>query len=135
MRETKEASILIVDDQENQRLVLEAALVDLGCNLVTARSGHEALEHLLSTDFAVILMDVQMPTLNGFETARRIRQRERSRETPIIFLSGGCRSEADILEGYAAGAVDYILKPFDLEALRSNVQVFVDLWKKPRHGG
>jgi PAS domain S-box-containing protein len=124
------ASILMVDDHSSNLLALEAILEPLGQDLVKATSGEEALKHLLQRDFAVILMDVQMPGLDGFQTAALIKQRERTRTIPIIFLTALSRDAAHIFKGYAHGAVDYLLKPFDPEILRSKVGVFVDLFLK-----
>ncbi|MCE9670771.1 PAS domain S-box protein [Myxococcus stipitatus] len=124
------ASILMVDDHPSNLLALEAILEPLGQELVKATSGEEALKFLLQRDFAVILMDVQMPGLDGFQTASIIKQRERTRTIPIIFLTALSRDAAHIFKGYAHGAVDYLLKPFDPEILRSKVSVFVDLFLK-----
>ncbi|MFY1831822.1 PAS domain S-box protein [Myxococcus fulvus] len=124
------ASILMVDDHPSNLLALEAILEPLGQELVKATSGEEALKFLLQRDFAVILMDVQMPGLDGFQTATLIKQRERTRTIPIIFLTALSRDAAHIFKGYAHGAVDYLLKPFDPEILRSKVSVFVDLFLK-----
>ena len=123
-------NILLVDDQPNNLLALESILSDSGENLVTAASGTQALRHMLEMEFAVILLDVQMPDLDGFETAALIRQRDRSRDTPIIFLTALSRSETNVFRGYELGAVDYIFKPFHPEILRSKVNVFVDLFRK-----
>ncbi|HKR66657.1 MAG TPA: ATP-binding protein [Thermoanaerobaculia bacterium] len=123
-------NILLVDDQPNNLLALESILGDIGENLVSASSGTEALRQLLTHDFAVVLLDVQMPDLDGFETASLIRQRDRSRDTPIIFLTALSRSESNVFRGYELGAVDYIFKPFHPEILRSKVNVFVELFKK-----
>jgi len=120
-------NILLVDDQPANLVALEAMLQRLGQNVVTAASGREALKHLLAEDFAVILLDVKMPEMDGFETAALIRERERSRLTPIIFLTAADRSETLALRGYAVGAVDYLIKPVVPEFVRSKVQVFVDL--------
>jgi signal transduction histidine kinase len=118
-------NILLVDDEPGGLVALEAILEPLGQNLIKARSGHEALRHLLSRDFALILLDVRMPDLDGFETASLIRERERNRNTPIIFLTAG--DESEVLRGYAVGAVDYVFKPVRTEVLRSKVSVFVEL--------
>lgn len=126
----QKANILIVDDYPENLLALEAILEDLGQNLLKASSGEEALRYLLKTDVAVILLDVKMPSLDGFETAELIRQREKSRFTPIIFLTGVERSEENMRRGYELGAVDYLLKPFMPEVLRWKVAVFVDLYLK-----
>ena len=123
-------NILLVDDQPNNLLALESILAEMGENLVNADSGRAALKHLLQMDFAVILLDVQMPDLDGFETASLIRQRDRSRDTPIIFLTALSRSETNVFRGYELGAVDYIFKPFHPEILRSKVSVFVELFRK-----
>nr|WP_224245016.1 response regulator EpsF [Hyalangium gracile] len=118
----------MVDDHPSNLLALEAILEPLGQRLVRASSGQEALRHLLREDFAVILLDVQMPDLDGFETARLIRQRQRSRYTPIIFLTAHSREEADLVHGYEHGAVDYVVKPFNPDVLRWKVEVFVALY-------
>jgi two-component system, sensor histidine kinase and response regulator len=123
-------SILLVDDQPENLLALEAVLEDLGENLVKASSGREALRCLLNQDFAVILLDVQMPDLDGFETAALIRERQRSSYTPIIFLTAAHRNETHVSHGYSLGGVDYILKPIEPEILRSKVAVFVELARK-----
>ncbi len=123
-------NILIVDDHPENLMALEAVLGDLGENLVQANSGQEALRCLLNQDFAVILLDVQMPDMDGFETATLIRSRERSRQTPIIFLTAFSTSEQLMFKGYSLGAVDYLHKPIDPAILTSKVMVFVDLFKK-----
>ena len=124
--------ILLVDDQPENLFSAEAVLESLGEEIVKAESGREALRRLLDDDFAVILLDVMMPDMDGFETASLIRQRERSRLTPIIFLTALGRSEEHMLRGYGIGAVDYITKPFVPEILRSKVSVFVELNRKTR---
>ncbi len=123
-------NLLLVDDQPNNLLALESILAEMGQNLVKAHSGRAALRHLLEMDFAVILLDVQMPEMDGFETAQLIRQRDRSQDTPIIFLTALSRSETNVFRGYELGAVDYIFKPFHPEILRSKVNVFVELFRK-----
>jgi PAS domain S-box-containing protein len=123
-------NILLVDDQPNNLLALESILAEMGENLVTAQSGAQALRELLHADFAVVLLDVQMPDLDGFETANLIRQRDRSHDTPIIFLTALSRSESNVFRGYELGAVDYIFKPFHPDILRSKVNVFVELFRK-----
>jgi signal transduction histidine kinase/DNA-binding response OmpR family regulator len=123
-------NILLVDDRQENLLVLRATLSSLGQNLVEAKSGAEALKFLLEQDFAVILLDVMMPGMDGFETAKIIREREKSRHTPIIFVTAMLRDDADAFKGYSVGAVDYIMKPFQPEIVRSKVSVFVDLFKK-----
>jgi PAS domain S-box-containing protein len=124
------ASILIVDDHPANLLALEGILEPLGQRIVKAGSGEEALKRLLDNEFAVILMDVQMPGLDGTQTARIIKEREKTRHVPIIFLTAISRDQANIFRGYSAGAVDYLLKPFDPDILRTKVQVFIDLWER-----
>ncbi|MBI3721079.1 MAG: response regulator, partial [Fimbriimonas ginsengisoli] len=128
----EQVKILLVDDQPENLLSAEAVLEPLGQQIVKAESGREALRHLLNHDFALILLDIMMPGMDGFETAALIRQRERSRLTPIIFLTALGRSEEHIRLGYTLGAVDYMLKPFIPEILRSKVAVFVELNRKTR---
>src|SRR5580658_4265472 len=122
--------ILLVDDQPANLLALEAVLESLGQNLVKAHSGEEALRHLIQKDFAVILLDVLMPGMNGFETAALIRQRDRSRHMPIIFLTAGGKTETEMFQGYAVGAIDYLLKTIRPAILRSKVLVLADLFRK-----
>ncbi|WP_119462460.1 response regulator [Rhodospirillaceae bacterium SYSU D60014] len=124
------AKILIVDDDERNLFALERVLEELGEEIVAVRSGEEALRRLLREDFAVILLDVLMPGLDGYETASMIRQRERSRHIPIIFLTAINKDEVHMFRGYSAGAVDYVFKPVEPFILRSKVAVFVDLFKK-----
>src|SRR6185295_13475516 len=128
--EHEKVSILLVDDHPENLLALEALLTDLGQNLVRAASGMEALRLLLHQEFALILLDVDMPIINGFETAELIRQRERNRHTPIIFLTAINKAEQHVFKGYSLGAVDYLTKPFVAEVLRSKVVAFVELHKK-----
>jgi signal transduction histidine kinase/DNA-binding response OmpR family regulator len=120
------ATILIVDDRDANLLALEAVLEPLGQRLVKVRSGREALRFLLHDDCALILLDVQMPELDGFETAALIRERERTRYTPIIFVTAVRREEEHILKGYANGAVDYVVKPFTAEAMIAKVRIFLE---------
>jgi PAS domain S-box-containing protein len=124
--------ILIVDDRPENLLALEAILEPLGQSLVRAHSGDEALRLLLTHDFAMILLDVQMPGIDGFETARLIKSRERTKYIPIIFLTAISKDEEYVFEGYSVGAVDYMTKPFQPDILRSKVSVFVDLYQKQR---
>ena len=123
-------SILLVDDNEENLLALEVVLKDFAAGLVKARSGREALKELLVRDFAVVLLDVRMPELDGFETARLVRQRDRSKDTPIIFMTAVYKGELQVHKGYSLGAVDYIVKPFDPDILRAKVGVFVELYRK-----
>jgi PAS domain S-box-containing protein len=122
--------ILMVDDRPENLIALEAILEPLGHELVRATSGEEALRQVLLQDYAVILLDVQMPGMNGFETAQLIKSRERSRLTPIIFLTAISKDEGFVYTGYSVGAVDYMSKPFNPDVLRSKVAVFVDLYLK-----
>ncbi len=121
------AGILLVDDQPANLVALEAMLEGISPHIVTAASGREALKQLLGADFAVILLDVKMPDMDGFETAALIRDRERSRHTPIIFLTAADRDAQMAVRGYAVGAVDYLTKPIVPEFVRSKVSVFVEL--------
>src|SRR5687768_5431682 len=113
----EKASILMVDDHPANLLALEAILSPLGHNLVRANSGEEALKHLLHEEFAVILMDVQMPGMDGFTAAQMIKERPRTRHIPIIFITAIHREPRAAFKGYASGAVDYLLKPFDPDVL------------------
>lgn len=124
---TQKANILLVDDRDENLIALEAALTSLDQNLVRANSGEEALKHLLGTDFAVILLDVIMPGMDGFETAAHIKQREKTKDVPIIFLTAQEIDRHQVFRGYASRAVDFLIKPFDPWALRSKVEVFVEL--------
>src|SRR5215204_5418030 len=123
-------NILLVDDRPDKLLALEAVLSDLKQNLVKVKSGKDALRELLNKDFAVILLDVAMPCMDGFETAALIRKRMNSEHTPIIFVTSLSDSENHISRGYSLGAVDYILMPIVSEVLRTKVSVFVELYKK-----
>jgi PAS domain S-box-containing protein len=131
-RDHDPVDILIVDDRNENLLAVEAILEPLGENLVRASSGEDALRCLLERDIAVILLDVQMPGMNGFETAQMIKSRERSKYIPIIFLTAISKEQEYVFQGYEVGAVDYIFKPFQPEILRSKVSVFVDLYVQQR---
>ena len=124
------AKVLLVDDRPENLLALEAILEPLGETLVYASSGEDALRQLLRHDVAVILLDVQMPDLDGFETAHLIKQRERTRHVPIIFVTAISKEEEQVFRGYSAGAVDYVYKPFNPDVLRSKVAVFIELHEK-----
>ncbi|MDF5757485.1 response regulator [Spongiactinospora sp. TRM90649] len=126
------AKILLVDDREENLIALEAILSSLDIVPVRARSGEEALKALLSTEFALILLDVRMPGMDGFETAAHIKRRERTRNIPIIFLTVVDSAPDYAFRGYAAGAVDYLTKPFDPWVLRAKVSVFVELYNMNR---
>jgi PAS domain S-box-containing protein len=123
-------SILLVDDRPENLVALAAVLEPLGHRLVTATTGEQALAHLLRDEFAVILLDVQMPDLDGFETAALIKQRPRTSRVPIIFLTAISKERGHVFRGYDTGAVDYVFKPFDPAILRSKVSVFVELHVK-----
>ncbi len=123
-------NILMVDDRPDKLLALESVLSHLGQNIVKAESGKEALRCLLHQDFAVILLDINMPGMDGFETAALIRQRKNSEHTPIIFVTGISDTETHVSRGYSLGAVDYILTPVMPDVLRTKVSVFVELHKK-----
>jgi PAS domain S-box-containing protein len=127
---SRKVNILMVDDRDDKLLALEAVLGTLGENLVKAKSGKEALRHLLKDEFAVILLDVSMPGMDGFETASMIRKRPSTEHTPIIFVTSIGNSPSQMYQGYSLGAVDYILTPIVPDVLRAKVCVFVDLWKK-----
>jgi PAS domain S-box-containing protein len=132
MADNEKVNILMVDDQLAKLLSYEVILAELGANLIKATSGREALDHLLKTDIAVVLMDVSMPEIDGFELADMIRQHPRFQKTAIIFISGVHLSDADRIQGYRRGAVDYISVPVVPEVLRAKVGVFVELHRKTR---
>ena len=129
------SSILLVDDRPENLLALEASLEPLGRRLVSATSGEEALRHLLKEEFAVILLDVQMPGLDGFEVARMIKHREATRHVPILFLTAISKDRTHVFRGYETGAVDYIFKPIDADILRSKVSVFLELHEQRQELG
>ncbi len=128
MREQESISILLVDDRPENLTALEALLSDLGLNLVKALSGNDALRLSLKHDFALVLLDVQMPDMDGFETAELMRSNPKTRHLPIIFVTAGMKDISCQFKGYDAGAVDYLLKPLEPAILRSKVKVFRDLY-------
>ena len=130
--DARAAKILMVDDRPENLLALEAILSGLGHELVKAHSGEEALKRLLVDEFALILLDVQMPGMDGFETATHVKQRERTRHIPIVFLTAIDGEAHQAFRGYAAGAVDYLSKPFDPWVLRAKVGVFIELFERRR---
>lgn len=132
MHEHERVNILMVDDQPSKLLSYEVILSELGENLIKATSGREALEHLLKTDVAVVLMDVSMPEIDGFELAEIIRQHPRYQQTAIIFISAVHLTDVDQIKGYAHGAVDYISVPVIPDLLRAKVSVFAELYRKTR---
>jgi CheY-like chemotaxis protein len=125
---TERAKVLLVDDRPENLLALEAILAPMDLDLVRANSGEEALRALLQAEFALILLDAQMPGMDGFDTAARIKRRNRTKDVPIIFLTAFAEDPNSSYRGYVAGGADYISKPFDPWILRAKVQVFVDLW-------
>src|SRR4028119_15040 len=130
MTSDSQANVLLVDDRPENLLAMESILADLGQNLIRAGSGKEALRFLLVEDFALILLDVQMPDLNGFDLAEMIRERERTQHTPIIFVSATSKDEQYVFKGYSLGAVDYLTKPFQPEILKSKVRFFTKLYRQ-----
>src|ERR1700730_3133539 len=130
MRAKEKVNVLMVDDQPSKLLTYEAILAELGENLIKAKSGSEALELLLKNDVAVVLTDVSMPGMDGFELADTIRQHPRFQQLAIIFISAVCLSDFDRLKGYRTGAVDYISVPIIPEVLRAKVSVFAELHRR-----
>src|SRR5215467_6384965 len=129
MSSRSKANVLVVDDEPRSLLAMQELLAGPDRNVVAAESGRDALRRILRADFAIILLDVRMPEMDGFETAALIRKLKRTRDIPIVFLTGAVEDES-VLRGYEVGAVDYILKPVDPDILKSKVAVFVDLWDK-----
>ncbi|KUM80358.1 response regulator [Streptomyces curacoi] len=124
------AGILLVDDMEDNLIALEAVLGSLNEPLVRARSGEEAMKALLRRRFALVLLDVRMPGMDGFETATNIKRLDQTKDVPIIFLTGADDEPGYAFRGYATGAADYLTKPFDPWVLRAKVSVFLDLHRK-----
>src|SRR4051794_13089671 len=131
LSDSERARVLLVDDDERNLLAVATVLEDLG-EVVLARSGEAALRHLLKGEFAVILLDVYMPGMDGYETAQIIRNRDQTKGIPIVFLSAVNKEAEHLLRGYSMGAVDYVFKPVDPIVLRSKVAVFVDLFEKSK---
>src|SRR5262245_5529302 len=127
-----DVKVLVVDDQPSSIGVLEALIPPTTCRLVWARSADEALLALLTEEFAAIVLDVRMPGMDGLELAELIKQRRRTRDVPILFLTAHMPDERDMLRGYTTGAVDYLTKPVRAEVLRSKLSVFVELYRKSR---
>jgi CheY-like chemotaxis protein len=127
---SRQARILLVDDRAENLVALDAILSPLNQILVPVRSGEQALEALRTDEFAVVLLDIVMPGMNGIETAARIKQDAKTRDVPIIFLTAAIARPEQPFLGYAAGAVDYLAKPFDPWVLKAKVSVFVDLYLK-----
>jgi two-component system NtrC family sensor kinase len=122
-------AVLVVDDIEGNLIAVEALLADLDCDVVLTRSGNQALHALLKQEFALVLLDVQMPEMDGFEVARHVRQNRATRDIPLLFLTATHDSEEGVLRGYGTGAVDFLFKPIDSVILRSKVRVFLDLYR------
>jgi response regulator RpfG family c-di-GMP phosphodiesterase len=129
-RTEERAGILLVDDMEDNLIALEAVLGSLNEPLVRARSGEEAMKALLRRRFALVLLDVRMPGMDGFETAANIKRLDQTKDVPIIFLTGADDDSGYAFRGYATGAADYLTKPFDPWVLRAKVNVFLDLHRK-----
>lgn len=125
-------AVLIVDDTPQNLVALEVVLEDMDCDLVTASSGTQALNKLLKQEFALVLLDVQMPNMDGFEVAEIMRSNKRTANVPIIFVTANSREERNVHRGYKAGAVDYLFKPIDPTALRSKVSFFLQLDEQKR---
>jgi CheY-like chemotaxis protein len=125
-------NVLLVDDVEANLIALEAQLSSLSCNLVRASSGNDGLRELLKREFAVMLLDVQMPDMDGYEMAAFARENPATRELPIIFVTAMLETEETALRGYGTGAVDFLFKPVNPHILRSKVQVFLDLYESRR---
>src|ERR687893_2432824 len=125
------ARVLVVDDDERNLLAIKNVLEEVA-DVVVAASGEEALRHLLKEEFAVILLDVFMPGMDGYETAQIIRSREQTKRIPIVFLTAVNKEDDHLIRGYSMGAVDYVFKPVEPVVLRSKVAVFVDLYEKTR---
>ena len=124
------AAVLVIDDSAANRKAVEAILAPLGVDIVHASNGREALRHLLQREFALLLLDIRMGELDGFETAAMIRKRPSNRDTPIIFMTAHDQSETDLTRGYALGAVDFVHAPLHPDVLFTKTSVFVDLWQK-----
>src|SRR3954452_6773698 len=125
----EEANVLVADDRSENVLALMEVLQPLGLNVVAAASGEEVFRQLLRHEFAVILLDVQMPVMDGFEIAAHIKRREKTRYVPIIFLSAVSLDQSDVFQGYEAGAVDYLTKPIAPWVVQAKVEAFVDIWR------
>src|SRR5260221_4330214 len=129
----KKANILIVDDQENNLIAMRQTLDSLISSIFLAHSGREALQLLDQHEFALILLDIQMPEMDGFQTAELIRQNKRTENLPIIFVTAINREKVQEIKGYNIGEVDYLFKPLDPYILQSKVQIFLDLFQKKYH--
>lgn len=128
----EKVNILIVDDRPENLVSLKALIEDRELNIICANSGQEALSHLLDNEFSLVLMDVQMPEMDGFETAKLMRGMKKTRNIPIIFVTAISKEEKFIFKGYEVGAIDYIYKPIDSVILKSKIKVFVELYKQKK---
>ena len=128
LRTVPRANVLVADDRPANVLAIQQVIEPLDLNVVTANSGEEVLRSLLTTEFAVVLLDVQMPIMDGFEIATQIKRREKTRHLPIIFLTAVNQEPGDVFHGYEAGAVDYLTKPVEPWLVRAKVAAFVDIW-------
>ena len=131
----RQARVLLVDDRIENLVALEAILSSLNQILVSVRSGEQAVQALLAEEYAVVLLDIMMPGMDGFETAAQIKRHAKNRDVPIIFLTAAIERPDHTFRGYSAGAVDYLAKPFDPWVLQAKVSVFVDLYLKRGEGG
>lgn len=129
-KEKEKVNILTVDDREENLIALEALLERPDIEIIKAESGNKALGLMLEYDFALVLLDVQMPEMDGFEVAELMRRKEKTRDVPIIFITAISKEDKYVFKGYEKGAVDYLFKPIDAEILRSKVNVFLDLYRK-----
>ncbi len=132
MKEDKSTNILIVDDRPENLLVLESLLEDMDCNIIKANSGNEALGLMLDYEFALVLLDVQMPEMDGFETAELMRGSEKTRYVPIVFVTALSKEKISMFKGYEVGAVDFLYKPIEPIILRSKVRVFIELYNQKK---
>lgn len=132
MQETEKPNLLLVDDRPENLLVLENILEDLDCHLFKATSGYEALRQVMNHDFALVILDVQMPDIDGFEVAKLMRGTSHSKHIPIIFVTAISKEQEHIFKGYETGAVDYLFKPINPDILRSKAKVFIELHKQKK---
>ncbi|WP_026889856.1 diguanylate cyclase domain-containing protein [Clostridium beijerinckii] len=132
MKQSNNINILIVDDRQDNLLVLESLLEDMECNIIKATSGNEALSLMLDYEFALVLLDVQMPEMDGFETAEFMRMNSKTRYVPIIFVTAISKEKMCIFKGYEKGAVDYLFKPIEPIILQSKVRVFLELYNQKK---
>ena len=132
MKNKNDINILIVDDRQDNLLVLESLLEDMDCNIIKATSGNEALSLMFDYEFALVLLDVQMPEMNGFEVAEFMRMNSKTRYVPIIFVTAISKEQKCIFKGYEIGAVDYLFKPIESIILHSKVKVFLELFNQKK---